>query len=167
MALLPNAPLVQVAEILVEVLHLSESTTSPEMRAWCNSVFAHACRQLECFVVPEVSVLADEKSRQLRCGDLAEKRWGFQACETVDGEAVKLFHWEHVLPVAELRRRINRLGPARTVQAVAKELRAADIAWVLKSENDKLDRAGFRHERDGDPWEAYRLLGIRMRGQQW
>ena len=99
--------------------------------------------------------------------DLSNQRWGFQDYNLVEGERKKLFHWEHVLPVAELKRRISKLGNGRNAHLVSELLVMSDIAWVLKTENDELDTAGFRHRRPGDPWEAYRKVGIRIVGKPW
>jgi hypothetical protein len=166
MAIQASANLDPIASVICQVVALLEQSDSSATRSWCDSVFTHACRQIECFIDPEVSVAAAEVASQ-RGYDLSKQRWGFQDHHLVDGERKKLFHWEHVLPVAELKRRTISLGQARSTQSVSSLLAQSDIAWILKTENDVLDKGIFRHQRPGDPWDAYRALGIRIRGKPW
>lgn len=156
-----------VAEIILKLVELEESVgSSPELKAWCESVLTIACRRVECFIDPEVSTLAQEKANSLNHGDLKNQRWGFQYHELVNGKKAKIYHWEHVLTVAEMKKRIRDNTLPRTKERVIEILKLADIAWILKSENKELDKK-HKSERRLNPWDAYSGVGIKVIDKPW
>jgi hypothetical protein len=69
----------------------------------------------------------------------------------------KLFHWEHVDPIACIREACERSESEEAILTILKtRLR---IAWILKREDRELTQLGFRSKRP-DPDSAYRAAKI-------
>ena len=76
------------------------------------------------------------------------------------GKAALGIHWEHWLPVAEMKAKLLIL-PDPTPEACAEVLSEARLCWVMKWEDERLSQLGFRIRRP-DPEAAYRAAGIEM-----
>lgn len=72
----------------------------------------------------------------------------------------KVFAREHVVPVNQMRAACLE---AASEEDTARCLEAAQVAWVLREEDDMLTRLGFRTVRT-DPRAAYRAAGISLPG---
>lgn len=68
----------------------------------------------------------------------------------------QVFHREHVIPVKSIR---DRCLVAESANQIIDALKSAKVAWILKSEDRKLNQLGFRTNRP-DPADAYRKAGI-------
>lgn len=148
-------------DVIFGLIKVHRSTANPDTRAWANSVLDHACRQLECFVVPEVSVRAAEEAAAQGLPDIRGFTWSDQVNRMRD-VGREVFHWEHVLPVAEMKRRLLDPKECCTAQDVEKIIASVDIAWILKTEDAMLTANGFLHRRPDDPWDAYAKSGIEI-----
>jgi hypothetical protein len=67
-----------------------------------------------------------------------------------------VFHWEHVNPIACIQKRCEA---AESEEEILDALAGLRIAWILKREDQQLNRLGFRSNRP-DPEAAYRAAGI-------
>ncbi|WP_158020980.1 hypothetical protein [Methylorubrum extorquens] len=125
----------------------------------------NSLRHLEDFVVPYVSAAAQSKADEMGLLHLSNYHWVDQAImepyavgKGLRRNELKVFHWEHTQPVGELVRRMHALHnpTAASIEAILKE---AGVAWILKEEDDRLTRAGFRTKR-ADWRECYKQVGI-------
>jgi hypothetical protein len=74
----------------------------------------------------------------------------------------RAFHLEHFVPVSAIR---NACLEERSEAGILKILRTRlQIVWILKTEDAKLTRLGYRSRRS-DPEAAYRAAGIEIAGQ--
>jgi hypothetical protein len=92
-------------------------------------------------------------------GDLREYHWN-QQVRVMGDKGRKIFAWDHFYPVAELRRRLDALE-SPTADQVRAILRHASIAWILKTEDGRLNELGFQHRRP-DPAAAYEQAQIQL-----
>lgn len=160
MVLRANTDLTVPAAVLLEIVNVVRAHESDELRRWALHTLDHACRQLECFVRPEVSVGAAAAAAKLGLNDLTHYTWHDQVSRMGD-PGRQIFHWEHVLPVAEVKRRL--LDPSiQTVEQVLAIIKFVDIAWILKDEDLALTAKGFSHRRPDNPWDAYSSANIAM-----
>lgn len=137
-------------EVLLRGYH--DATNNDETRIWLSSLIGHACRELEDFIEPMVSIRAKERAHQMGLDDLRGFHWDHQVRKMKDPDR-SIFHWEHFVPVSVLRRRLVAL-PEPTAESIMSVLARAEIAWILKEENAKLTQLGFGSERE-DPIAAY------------
>lgn len=148
--------------VAVALLGLSQAYRDAQKEAtrkWACKAMYDACRQLEHFVVPEVSVAAQRVADVRGAGPLHQYRWKDQTRRPLNDKAREIFHFEHVLPVSVLR---DRLLKATTLEDVERLVGYADVAWILKEEDRELRRRRFRSNRPENPWDAYRLCNIEM-----
>lgn len=68
----------------------------------------------------------------------------------------KIFAYEHMVPVNVMMRAV--MANPEQAEAV---LRGARVAWILRTEDQKLNDAGFKSDRD-DPVKAYESVGIEV-----
>lgn len=130
---------------------------SPELRVYYNQIIDLMCRKLENFVVPRVSKRAYAEAENLSIGDLRGMHWNDQRTKMKDRDR-SIFHWEHVVPVKSLRSQLLTLTDP-SVEAVKAVIAQADVAWILRSENDALNNKGFRTKRP-DPMACYAACKI-------
>jgi hypothetical protein len=146
--------------ISVKVEALASLDLSKSQRASFLASIGDDIRKLCDVAVPsprqyEVSVAAQ------RLADLRGIDLQLQSFHTQDrfDKGHALFHYEHVNPVSELRRRC--LQDLRTDSILEVLNRGVRVAWITKEEDRELTRLGFRSYRQ-DPEEAYRLAGIEL-----
>ncbi len=132
----------------------------PSLKKYLRSTIGHMCRELEDFVEPRISVAAENKAKELGLSvDLRQCHWDDQTTKMKD-IGRKIFHWEHIVTVGDLTENVLTLrSPSQ--EAVEEILRTADIAWILKAEDDRLDLLGYRSKRR-DPMECYEKAEIRF-----
>ena len=147
----------ELAPTFLALLSGYHSSTSESSKTWFTSLINHACRELEDFIEPKVSVKALDLARSMNLGDLRECHWDHQVRRMKDPDR-RLFHWEHFVPVSVLRKRLLGLTDP-TASTVVSVLSSADIAWILKSEDVELSRRGYRSDRE-TPNDAYLASGI-------
>jgi hypothetical protein len=93
-------------------------------------------------------------------GDLPQFHWDHQTGKMRD-HGRKVFHWEHMVPVGQLREEL--LAPAVvTTSDVKRVIRKARVAWILKSEDKKLTEKGVRNLRSENPELDYQSVGIEL-----
>jgi len=127
---------------------LTHPKLTPTGRARLLESISDDIKKFSNFVEPEVSQAALERAASLLV-DLRSKGWHEQPQFDPDRE---VFHWEHVSPVSAIRKACI---DAPSVVEVADVLRATvRVAWILKDEDRKLTRLGYRSRR-ADPVAAY------------
>jgi hypothetical protein len=104
---------------------------------------------LERFVRPGVSLAAAETGRKMGLTDLSQFAWRHQTTKMKDKKR-KVFHFEHVVQVADLTDNILAL-PKPTKGGIAALLKSSQVAWILKAENDELPKG-----KRPDPVKAYK-----------
>lgn len=107
------------------------------------------------FISPEVSRAALNEAARLTV-DLRSKNWHNQRQFDPDR---KMFHFEHILPVSAMRQAcLDECSEASILDILKTRLR---VAWILKTEDAKLTRLGYRSKRD-DPDAVYSEVGIEL-----
>ncbi len=105
------------------------------------------------FILPEVSRAAFERARNLGV-NLTDKCWHDQ--HKFD-KGREIFHFEHVNPIVIIREAcIGAPSPSAILEILLTRLR---IAWILKEEDFKLTKLGYRSNRQ-DAEAAYREANI-------
>lgn len=160
MAIKNEEQLKPIAEILLPILQALRGNPTNEMRAWAIAVLDLACRQVEIFIEPEVSERAQEEATHLGLGCLRQYCWSDQPSKMGD-VGRKIFHWEHMLPVAEMKRQLIALNPP-TTEAIHSILTQANVAWILKEEDQTLTRLNLAHRRPDGPLVAYEKANIKL-----
>jgi hypothetical protein len=129
--------------------------TGKPLTRYYNSILNLMCRHLEYFVVPRVSVAAQQRAQELQVGGrLADMRWVDQRGRMKDPNRT-IFQFEHIKPVGDMRSELLSLE-SPTVEQVEKIISQADVAWILREENDRLPR----DNRGADPMQCYRDCNI-------
>lgn len=147
----------QLAPQFEALLRAYHDTARRDVRIWLSSLLGHACRELEDFIEPKVSVKAQERARQMGLGDLRRFHYDHQDTKMKDPNR-RVFHWEHFVPVSLLKRRLMAL-PDPSAAAILPVLAIAEIAWIVKEEDAELRRLGFGSDRE-DPVAAYSAAKI-------
>ena len=153
MALKAGIDLSLVGDVVLDMVTvLKQPGLDGNIRIWYENMLEYACRKMEEFVDPEVSVAAQKEAKKLQLR-LSEYRY----CDQPKfDKGREVFHWEHVMPVSEMKRRLvgdeTRIATKEDVMSV---LKRTDIAWILKDEDRKLVSYGYRSSRLENPWEAY------------
>jgi hypothetical protein len=107
------------------------------------------------FVLPKVSRAACDEAARLGI-DLCSKNWHDQP--RFD-RGRKIFHWEHFVPVADIRTKcIDSCSESEILEILKSRL---CVVWILKSEDEELRRLGYRSIRP-DPETAYREAKIEL-----
>ncbi len=130
---------------------------SKPLQAWYASLLKHLCRELEDFAPRNVSKAACDEALRNDIADLREFHWNDQ--HKFD-KGREVFQWEHMVPASDLFWDLVALAKdAKHTEheRVAKVLRRARIAWILKDE-DK----GLPKNRRADPWRAYQDAKIEL-----
>lgn len=116
----------------------------------------HACdAMLPDNLIPRVSVNAEIAARRIGV-DLRLLDWHDQP-KFDPGR--KLFHLEHIVPVSDIRKSCCIASSREAVLEVL--INQIAVAWILKEEDERLVRLGFRSIRP-DPEAAYRAAGIEL-----
>lgn len=149
-----------VAKVLMALVKILKQNPSKEVEEWCKSTLVVACRKLECFVTPAVSEKAAEKASKQGLRDISRFRWNDQKTKMSDPKR-ETFHWEHALPVSEIIKRLMDFK-VLTEEDVIHVITQADVAWILKSENESLDKKGYKSSRPAKPYDAYSEVGITL-----
>jgi hypothetical protein len=98
---------------------------------------------------PEVSEAALREAKRRKVENIHEKTWHSQS--SFDAGR-KTFHWEHVDPVSAIQEATEAAVSEKQVFEILN--RRLRIAWILKKEDKKLKKLGFRSKRP-DPEAAY------------
>jgi hypothetical protein len=128
---------------------------SPSEKARLREAISDDIKKCTNFCAPSVSRAAWSRARRLGI-DLRSQGWHQQ--HRFDPKR-KVFHWEHHYTVARLG---SECGRALSINGVLRVLKRARVVWILKAEDARLTKLGFRARRD-DPDRAYRVAGIIIR----
>ena len=105
-----------------------------------------------------VSIAAQREADRRKLGKLSDYTWYQQTTKMAD-KGRKTFHWDHFVTIKEMRKALLNLDPP-TEDGARAILRRASVAWILKREDRKLNKLGFRADRP-NPHAAYRKARIR------
>ena len=154
---------VPILRALVALCQKAERENREELGIWADYALHWSCRRLEAFSRRvKVSKAAKARAVKMKIGDISRYKWDDQTTRRMKDAKRKIFHYEHVYPVSQLREDLKKLDPL-TDEAVLALMHKADIAWILKEECARLDKSGYRSERPlDDLWKPFRELGIEM-----
>jgi hypothetical protein len=146
--------------ILAKVDALRGRELKPNQRKRLRKSIIEDIRTCGGLIYPDEVLLAVSKAAQQeadRLGvNISGKTWHDQP--TFD-PGRKKFHLEHVYAVSAIQKECER---AQTEEAILSVLKTRlRIAWILKREDEKLNRLHFRSVRP-DPDAAYRAAGIEL-----
>ncbi len=146
--------------ILVKAVALKEVPFEPYQQARVLESMSEdirKCCDVLCpkFVRPGVSVAADQQARRLGV-DLRVKTWQDQHQFDKGRERFLL---DHLVTVLAIREECLRQDSASAIVEVLKA--RLSIVWILKDEDRRLSRLGYRERRD-DPVSAYVEAGITL-----
>lgn len=149
----------RVASLMIPLIaEYQREASKSRVARYLASTINHMCRELEDFATPWVSVAAYDAARAY------DPRIDLRRCHWDDRRKYpflgKRLHWEHMCPVASLKKRVLAVSPPSS-EAVAHILRDASVAWITKEENAELSAQGFRSNRP-DPTAAYEACRIRI-----
>jgi hypothetical protein len=137
-----------------------QDNSSEDYIQWRKDLLNRACRMLELFVVANYSQKAAEKAEEMGLQNLSTYKWNDQKNKMADPDR-SIFHWEHVYPVSAMVDALLAIKDV-TPEKVKAVINKFDIAWILKSENQRLDTNGYKSKRPENPWDAYRDCGIEI-----
>jgi hypothetical protein len=141
------------------VLSAPAAGADPAAERGLRALLMTLCRNMEDVAPRNVSVKAAHRGRSLGIDDLRRLHFD-DGCRIPGGRRSSSLHWEHWLPVAEMRRELMSLSDP-TPAACRAVLSKARLCWILKEEDDRLSELGFRSRRP-DPDAAYRAAGIEL-----
>lgn len=156
-----NVSIELIVKTLSELVSSYHSTDDEVEQKWTKNLIQLGCRKLEDFIVPSVSVKAQELAKQMGIGDLSQYGWSDQKSKMNDPDR-SLFHFEHILTVSGLVDRLLNLGNEPSHDSVKSIIEKADVAWILKSEDQLLNEKGFKTRRPENPLDAYESCGIEL-----
>jgi hypothetical protein len=110
-----------------------------------------------------VSKAAQAEAKRRGLGKLTDYAWHDRA-KLVGDDGRKVFAWDHYYTVYDLRRRMKELvkdSKNATEKQVLAVLRLSCVAWILRTEDQELNRLGYRSRRP-DPDMAYKEAGITL-----
>jgi len=158
---------VPILRALVELYQKANREKREELRIWADYALHWSCRRLEAFLpATKVSKAAKDKAAKMKIGDISRFTWDDQTQKgKMRDTGRKIFHYEHVYPVSQLRHDLEALNPP-TDEAVYALVQKVDMVWILKEECARLDKAGYRSNRPlKDLWRPFREVGIEMDGK--
>lgn len=161
MAYKENVSIELVAKTLTSLVSFSHSTVDEREQRWVKNLIQLGCRKLEDFITPNVSVKAQAKADQMEVGQLSQYGWLDQKSKMNDPDR-SIFHFEHILTVADLVDRLLKLGSEPSVDSVNAVIEKAAVAWILKSEDQLLNEKGYKNKRPENPLDAYEVCGIEL-----
>lgn len=127
--------------IHAKVSALKESNLNSQQRASFLESISDDIKKCTNFILPEVSRAAFERARNLGV-NLTDKCWHDQ--HKFD-KGREIFHFEHINPVVIIREAcIGTSSPTAILEILLTRLR---IAWILKEEDYKLTKLGYRSNR--------------------
>jgi hypothetical protein len=145
------------AKVIKEMLSGYDSA-SPLMQDYQRTVLTYMCRKLEVFATPHVSKKAAQKAADMGINtDLRDLKWSDQPTKLKD-KGRRIFHLEHIVTVSQLAQKILELRNG-SIELIEKEMRLADIAWILKDEDKNLTKKGY-HSKRSNPLACYEECGI-------
>ena len=161
MAYRENVSIDLVSKTLTELVETYHYTTDETEQRWVKQLIQLGCRKLEDFITPQVSAKAQKVADQKEIGELSQFGWLDQKTKMNDLDR-STFHFEHILTVSDLVDILLKLGSEPSVDDVKSIIEKADIAWILKSEDQVLNEKGYKNKRPENPLDAYEICGIEL-----
>lgn len=126
---------------ILEIYAQVEMENREDQKIWADYALHWAVRRLEAFL-PRVKVsrAAAALARKKGIGDISVYKWDDQTRKMNDPKR-RLFHYEHIYPVAQLRRELEALNPV-TEEGILNVIGKTDVAWITKEESKKLGSHG-------------------------
>ncbi|MBX3198866.1 MAG: hypothetical protein KF894_12090 [Labilithrix sp.] len=143
------------AASIVSLIQAVNSAEDAATKRYCRRVLHLVVRETRTPVY--VSNRAQRLATKMGLGDLRNYGWYQQRTKMQDPER-KLFAWEHVVTVKDLTEQLLALKDP-TPHRARRILRQARVAWILRSENERLNELGFRQSR---PRDAYERANIKL-----
>jgi hypothetical protein len=138
---------------MLQTLKLSKQHSS-DMKQYRKKVLRCQCRELEKFLRFRKSVEAQAQADRLGIGDLCRFSWADQKKGGKMGDLERnIFVIEHTMPVATLVEQLLSLK-SPTLVSVQSVISKAEVAWLTRTEKDRLDKHKRRNKND-DPAQAY------------
>lgn len=150
-----------VVKTVTDLVNSYHSTNDETEQEWIKHLIQQGCRKLEDFITPRVSVKAQELADQMSVEDLSQYGWSDQKSKMKDPDR-SLFHFEHILTVSDLVDRLLNLDDQPRHDSIKSIIEKADVAWILKSEDEVLNQNGFKNKRPENPLDAYEICGIEL-----
>ena len=150
-----------VVKTMTELVNSYHSTNDETEQKWVKHLIQQGCRKLEDFITPRVSIKAQELAGEMGVGDLSQYGWSDQKLKMNDLDR-SIFHFEHILTVSDLVERLLCLGSSASCDDVQSIIEKADVAWILKNEDQLLNENGFKIKRPEKPLDAYETCGIKL-----
>jgi hypothetical protein len=141
-----------IAPVILQMLQQYPELSS-EMQAYYRDAICWMVRKLP-ICAAKASTSALEEASRLGIPTLKNFWWEHQP--NYDPKR-RLLHWEHVVPVGDIRDALVELQRP-SLHQVEQILLAYEIAWITKAEDKKLKRS-----KRTDPHEEYRRAGIELR----
>lgn len=91
MSYIENVSIELVASTLTNLVTSYHSTTDETEQKWIKNLIQLGCRKLEGFIIPSVSVKAQEVGDQMGVGDLSQYGWADQKSKMNDPDR-SIFH---------------------------------------------------------------------------
>lgn len=161
-----DTPFEHLVEVFQGLLAAKRKATSPAAKAWGHRILNWSCRHLEDFIAPEVSVAAYQRAMADGCGDPRDIKWGAQKVKLKDPER-KIYMYEHALTVSEMIRRLEALGENPADEKVLAIIKQMELVWILRSEDDALNKLGWKSRRPPNPMDAYVEAKIEIQPPRW
>lgn len=156
-----STPVDLVTNTLAELVNSYHLTNHETEQKWVKQLIQLGCRKLEDLITPRVSIRAKETADKMGVGDLSQYGWSGQKSRMNDPDR-SIFHFEHVVTVSDLIERLLCLGDDPSFDSVKSIIEKADVAWILKSEDEALNQNGFKNKRPENPLESYEQCGIEL-----
>jgi hypothetical protein len=139
----------------------SYDAASPAFRSYQKACLERMCRWLEKFMTPSISVAAAKEAlaRGVEVETLRATTWEKQI-GVLGADSRKVFHWEHMRPTVQMAEEIldSRRLSVGHIEAI---LRTAEVAWITKVEDARLNKKGYKSRRE-NPRACYAECGIEL-----
>jgi hypothetical protein len=141
---LPNVLIDNIVDLLR--LRANAGSEHKDLQSWADKMLDAACRHIEYFVEPEVSVEAAARWKANGgTGDLRAQR----NRKTSGWKRGAGLHFEHAVPVLQLRDDLIALGAHPTASSVRVILETAEVAWITTEQKKDIP------EGRRDNWRAF------------
>jgi len=143
---LPNVLIDNVVDLLRMRANAAMDSDQKDLLSWADKMLDMACRHIETFVEPEVSVEAAARwQANGGKGDLRAQRYR----KPSGWKRGAGLHFDHAVPPAQLLEDLLALGDHPTASSVRVILETAEVAWIT-TEQKKSIPEGRR-----DNWRAF------------
>jgi hypothetical protein len=133
-------------------------------KGYIKEIITRTIRMVESVSPLDVSKKAQEKADMMGIGSLYQYGWLDQKRRNgMQDYNREIFHWEHFYPIQQQVDELLALEEL-TDEAIYHIIRRGKICWILKEENQILDR--IAKSKRPNPEEAYQQAGIILLGKK-